>query len=384
MTNLFRSLSTRSRRNSTSSNPSGQSSSNSTYSVPVDINSAPILPGKRTLVVAASTAEFDPIQIQLWKDEGYHVHYCHVHGKGRSATYGVQAIGDELEPGQKYAIVAYGHAATLLLDQAFESLPKLCAFVAFYPSSLPEVNSMPRNNLNLQMHLAGDQPFAPKYPTFHYPNTYEGFNERNNPAYDRLASGLAWSRALDCVRTGFGFHPDLEGVWERHLSAAIVAADPLSTLNTMTHNPSLLNVPTLTGGTGQRQLNDYYTHLFIPAPPSLKITLVSRTVGSDKVVDEMFLTLRHTQEVPWLLPGVPATDRVIEIAVCSVVAIRGGKIEWERVYWDQASVLMQVELLDPRLGGMGGGRLPIVGPEAARKVKEGMENGTPFNELVKR
>lgn len=104
--------------------------------------------------------------------------------------------------------------------------------------------------------------------------------------------------------------------------------------------------------------------------------LISRTVGSDKVVSEMFVSMRHTQEVPWLLPGVQATGKMIEVVLCSVVAVRGGKMEWERCYWDQASVLVQVGLLDPAL-------LPVVGAEAARKVRDGMEDGTPFNELCK-
>lgn len=246
----------------------------------------------------------------------------------------------------------------------------------------------PRGGFRLQVHMAGNQPFSPVYPTYTYPTTSPGFNERTSPAFDRIASGLAWSRALACVRAGFDLKPDLEGIWERHLAEEFMHKDASATIRTMSANPSVLHVPTLTGGVGQRDLFRFYRDYFIPLnPPSIRTTLVSRTVGSDKVVDEMIISMMHTCEVPWLLPGVPPTNKPIEIALVSVVSIRGQKLEWERLYWDQASVLVQVGLLDARLGAVGLGQnglnqLPIVGVEGARKVLEGAEGGLPFNELI--
>ena len=111
MAGLFRSLS---RRNSTSSQKSSTSAGGRPpFSVPLDINDRPILAGKPTLVVAASTPEFDNVQLQQWRDEGYQVHYEYVHGRSRSATFGVQRIGDGLEEGQTYAIVPYPNPTTL-------------------------------------------------------------------------------------------------------------------------------------------------------------------------------------------------------------------------------------------------------------------------------
>ncbi len=360
----------------------------SSFSVPVDINDSPIISGKHTLVVAASTPDFDAVQLQQWRDEGYVVHYCHVYERGRSSTFGVQQIGDELESGQKYAIVAYDHAATLLLSEAFEALPKLCAFVAFYPDTLPHPEERPRGDFALQMHLASNQPFAPCYPSFNYAGTTPGFNERASPAYDRVASGLAWSRALSCVRKGFGIEPNLEGIWDRHLAEEFLHKDARATIGTMASNPSVLHVPTMTGGFGQQELHRFYDKFFIPNnPASMRITLVSRTVGSDKVVDEIIISLTHTCEVPWLLPGIPPTNKFIEVALVSVVAIRGLQLEWKRLYWDQASVLVQAGLLDARLGAVGLGQngvscLPIVGNEGAKKVLEGAEGGLPYNGLI--
>lgn len=119
MGGIFRGFSSRSRRNSTSSQKSHKSNGNgaNSFSVPVDINDRPIISAKNTLVVAASTPEFDEVQLQQWRDEGYEVHYEYVHGKSRSSTFGVQRIGDGLEEGQKYAIVgrqAYPSCLTAL------------------------------------------------------------------------------------------------------------------------------------------------------------------------------------------------------------------------------------------------------------------------------
>jgi hypothetical protein len=114
--------------------------------------------------------------------------------------------------------------------------------------------------------------------------------------------------------------------------------------------------------------------------------LLSRTVGADRVVDELHMSFKHSQAMPWILPGIPATNKQVEVVVVSIVSIRGGKLSSEHVYWDQASVLLQVGLLDPKLvsegmKGQGVQRLPVTGREAARRVLDGVD-GKPLNELV--
>lgn len=145
-------------------------------------------------------------------------------------------------------------------------------------------------------------------------------------------------------------------------------------------------VPTMTGGIGRNELFVFYRDYFIPkSPPSLHIKLVSRTIGTDQVVDEMIISFKHTQEVPWLLPGVQATNKIVHVAVVSIVASRGGKLVHEHLYWDQASVLVQVGLLDPKLvpeafKKQGLKRLPVFGSETAAKVLD--ENSQPSNGLI--
>jgi carboxymethylenebutenolidase len=49
------------------------------------------------------------------------------------------------------------------------------------------------------------------------------------------------------------------------------------------------------------------------------------------------------------------------MAVAVIAGFEEGKISYEHIYWDQASVLVQIGLIDPT-------NLPVVGPESARKL----------------
>ena len=113
----------------------------------------------------------------------------------------------------------------------------------------------------------------------------------------------------------------------------------------------------------------------------MKMQLVSRTVGTDRVVDELFVSFRHTQVIPWMLPEIEPTGKEVEVALVAVVCIRGGKLYHEHIYWDQATVLVQLGLLDPMLVlGKGKSKLPVVGADGARKVLD--EKSVRSNELI--
>lgn len=132
----------------------------------------------------------------------------------------------------------------------------------------------------------------------------------------------------------------------------------------------------MTGGHGQPELRRFYKdYFFRNAPPSLHMRLISRTIGVDQIVDELYINFKHTCLMPWILPGVAPTDQKVEIVVVSIVAFRAGKVWAERIYWDQASVLFQVGLLDPdevpeEAKKKGLEMLPVSGSEAARKVMD--------------
>lgn len=156
-------------------------------------------------------------------------------------------------------------------------------------------------------------------------------------------------------------------------------------------SPHVTYVPTLSGGIGAEELQRFYSEFFINSnPPSTKLTLLSRTIGADRIVDEMHVAFKHTQEIPWVLPGIPPTNKKVEILLVSIVTVRGGKLYHEHVYWDQASVLVQVGLLDPKVvpkkaSEPGVKRLPVVGKAAARRVLRGYDQGDEgeaTNELI--
>ncbi len=165
-------------------------------------------------------------------------------------------------------------------------------------------------------------------------------------------------------------------MWERHMAAEFKAKSIDATMATMTSDPFVNHVPVMTGGVGSREVRHFYGTYFIPHhPPDTEIVPVARTVGGDRIVDELIHKFTHTIEMPWMLPGVPPTGRRVEVAVIVVVQFKDGKIAGERIYWDQASVLAQVGLLDAT-------KLPATGVEASRKVVHPAQ--APSNELIDR
>ena len=151
-------------------------------------------------------------------------------------------------------------------------------------------------------------------------------------------------------------------LFQRHVDAEL-AGDLETTMATMTDDPHLNHVASMAGGVGRDGVLAFYRDHLVGKffPPDVTMTNVSRTVGQDQVVEELVLTFTHTKPVDWILPGVPATGKRIEVAVVVIVGFKDGKISHEHIYWDQASVLAQIGLLDPT-------GLPVNGAEAARKV----------------
>jgi carboxymethylenebutenolidase len=156
--------------------------------------------------------------------------------------------------------------------------------------------------------------------------------------------------------------PDLSSLWEEHTGHEFVTRDTESTLATMVEDAYVNHVPVLTGGFGKTALREFYSRHFIPSmPPDTTLTPVSRTVGENQLVDEVIFSFTHTQEMPWMLPGIPPTNRKVEVPLVAIVKFQDGKLAHEHIYWDQASVLKQIGLLtDPSL--------PVFGAETARKV----------------
>lgn len=152
--------------------------------------------------------------------------------------------------------------------------------------------------------------------------------------------------------------------WDEHIRFEFSSRDVSSTIETMVEDAYVNHIPVMTGGHGHDGLRRFYAEDFIPLMPAdTSIQLVSRTLGQDQLVDEMIFSFTHTEEMPWMLPGVPPTHRHVDIPLVVVVGFREGKLAHERIYWDQASVLKQIGLLtDPSL--------PVFGAETAKKLLE--------------
>ncbi|EXJ89491.1 hypothetical protein A1O3_02558 [Capronia epimyces CBS 606.96] len=348
---------------------------------------------KPRLVLTSDTDDFDPTIISHFEEEGFQLSYLIYSGNRAEYMSHLQHLQDPLELGERYAIVAYGDAAALVLEACMKPMPKLVAAVAYYPPYMPRTTTNFPPTLNVLIHLAGDQKFGTRYPSYRYPGTTSGFAEHDLEEYDKIGASLAWSRTLSALRTAFDFEPfDIEAAWETHLRLKFGDQDAEKTMGTVARHPYVNHGPTMTGGIGRQELRRFYHDFFIPGhPKDLTIRLLSRTIGSDRIVDEMYVKFTHTTEIPWLLPGVPPTEKKVEVVIVSVVAFRGGKLYHEHVHWDQASVLVQIGLLDPKyipktFKTAEEGReeeverLPVLGREEARKLLD--EDGVPSNELI--
>jgi carboxymethylenebutenolidase len=167
----------------------------------------------------------------------------------------------------------------------------------------------------------------------------------------------------------------LNDVWNEHLRAEFSGHSPDETIVTMSANPLINQVPVMIGGNGRDEVYEFYTKYFLSQiPADAEMVPVSRTIGQGRLVNEMIFRFTHTISMDWMLPGIPPTGKRVEIAMVVVVQFDGDKMAHEHLYWDQASVLVQLGLLQP-------GSLPVVGAEAARSV---LDRSIPLNALIHR
>ena len=239
------------------------------------------------------------------------------------------------------------------------------------------------------MHFAGEDSFVPQDAVnaisthfearpevrIHvYPGVDHAFyNHARSEVYHRPSAMVAHSRTIALLRHALGPTYDLESLWEHHLHHEFTGRDTAATMATMVAEPYVNHIPTMTGGTGADALSRFYAEHFIPKmPKDTTLTPLSRTVGADRVVDEMIFSFTHNEEIDWMLPGVAPTGKTVSVPLVAIVAFRGNKLYHEHIYWDQASVLVQVGLLEPQ-------GLPVAGAETARKA---VDETLPSNRLI--
>ncbi|OAL52018.1 hypothetical protein IQ07DRAFT_506752 [Pyrenochaeta sp. DS3sAY3a] len=331
-----------------------------------------------------------------WKEEGFDAHFLPYDPSNQTAYIRtLKTLNESLNLGEHYALIAYGEAASLVLKTAMKPLAKCCAIIAFYPTLLPSPKTM-YPNAQLQVHVAAlsqasARPEMCAWKLYRYEHCATGFADPSSQAYSEPEANLSWTRALACVRKGFNKNIDLEPIvqnaWNAKYEDEVPERASMSVVKNMTQNsPHVTIAPTLQGSVGRKKIEEFYREFFVPSlVDDFEIRLVSRTMGVDRVVDEMVVSFTHSDEIDWILPGVPPTDKFVQIPMISIVAIRGGKLASEHMYWDQASVLVQVGLLDPKvvpkaLKNKGLKRLPVVGAEAAKQLLEPQQQR--YNKLL--
>jgi carboxymethylenebutenolidase len=153
-------------------------------------------------------------------------------------------------------------------------------------------------------------------------------------------------------------------VLDEHIKCEFEKHDVEATMKTMVKEPYVHHVPALTGGIGYVGVYNFYNDEFInKMPDDTKFVRISRTIGKDQVVDEFILSFTHDRELDFMLPRIPPTGKYIELPYVVITKFNRGKIEHEHIYWDQASLLVQVGLLDFQ-------RLPVSGIEQARMLMQ--------------
>jgi carboxymethylenebutenolidase len=164
-------------------------------------------------------------------------------------------------------------------------------------------------------------------------------------------------------------------LWEEHVQHEFATHNTEDTLATMVEDAYVNHIPVLTGGVGRDQLREFYSKRFIPQmPPDTEMTPISRTIGTDQLVDEMVFKFTHTIRMDWMLPGLAPTGKRVEVPLVAIVRFREDKLAHEHIYWDQASVLVQLGLLDAAT-------LPVAGIESAHKA---LDPSLPSNALMGR
>lgn len=257
------------------------------------------------------------------------------------------------------AVGYYGVSIEKTLDEAKNLASPLMLHVAGHDKFCPP-------EAQAQIHAALDS--NPLVAIHDYPDLDHAFARAGGEHYDAAAAELADLRSLEFFVThlaGAGLasaQQILSARWDDHVKFEFATRNTEHTLETMVPDAYVNHVPVMTGGVGHDELRAFYSADFIPQMPAdTSMTPVSRTIGVDRIVDEMVFEFTHTSKMDWMLPGVEPTGKHVKVPLVVIVHFRDGKLAHEHIYWDQASVLVQLGLIDSQ-------KLPVVGVASAEKV----------------
>lgn len=166
-------------------------------------------------------------------------------------------------------------------------------------------------------------------------------------------------------------------IWEEHTAAEFDRKDADAAVATMTDDAVLIHVPVGTGAMGKEAVRGFYREIFIPqSPPDFSLQLLTRSVGQNRVIDEFIVKFTHTVRMDWFAPGIEPTGRRLSVPHVGIVVFEGTKMRSEHIYWDQATVLTQMGLLDEKLPVLSGTQCdPLLNKDA--DMNQLLERHTP-------
>ncbi|KAL2815057.1 hypothetical protein BDW59DRAFT_166911 [Aspergillus cavernicola] len=334
------------------------------------------------LCITADADVFDSEFLGSWTLEGFDVVYLTFTKDTTTFVHELENIKHGLSVSESYAVICFGHAAAFCLEYFLKSpnTARISALVAYYPTSIPDPVVDYPPHLRVLVHFANQgvdviYPSAGRahksyrevrsissgigtgdrlrmgYVAYVYTGARQGFAEKNLTEYNRISAQLAWSRTLKVLQRAFQRETDLEQAWDDIQEGRYFSCETSNSLDKFDKKaPSVIYAPTRQGATGTAELSNFYESNFGgKAPSSMRLRLLSRTVSADRVVDELYMSFKHSQKMDWILPDVPPTNKHVEITLIDMGSFRGGKLCSEKVYWDQASVLVQAGLIDSKL-----------------------------------
>ncbi|KAL2287149.1 hypothetical protein FJTKL_06149 [Diaporthe vaccinii] len=350
-----------------------------------------------------------PSPLVKWAEEGYAVIEIQAAAlstsKGDVIKSAVEAFRDceECEPKDKVGLIAYDPELWNTVASTLSDHPYIVA-AAVYADAPGETSSRSLAGVSIPVihHLAGKGPVVPPksdmLKQYFYPHadSYK-FATPFQASFHYNTESISHTRNLTLLKEKMGGpYFDLETIWEEHTYYEFADRSMEHTMSTMVQEPYVNHVPTMTGGIGRKALSHFYQHNFIfNNSADTELELISRTRGIDRVIDEFIFKFTHDQMIDWMLPGIPPTNKKVEIPFTAVVNIRGDRLYHEHIGWDQSSVLRQLGLLPeylpfpyPLPEGMAAAagksfeyRLPVAGIETAHKMRE--RNAGPSNEMFK-
>ncbi len=140
---------------------------------------------------------------------------------------------------------------------------------------------------------------------------------------------------------------EVERIRDRFLDA-VLRPDPDAAHALLTGDATLDVDPAGTGASGAEPIRRFVADRVAPGlPADLTVRRRSRTGDRWRVVDEASVSFTHDREMPWLLPGVAATGRAVEVDLVTVVVVRRSLVSRARLVWDLLGLADQLGL-DPR------------------------------------